>query len=78
MQLVICFKGSSTRDSGERQAFHLTSNVFTPGSVNFINESSDEVAASLTLQGHREGKVAKKIGEYTLRVFETVLSRFSS
>lgn len=72
---LMMVQGISPHESGERHAYHLTSQAWTRGTVHLINESSEEVPGNATLQGYREGGLAKKIWEHTMRVFEKALGR---
>lgn len=72
---LMMVQGISPNDSGERHAFHLTSDAFAPGSLHLIDESSEEVPPNEILQAYREKGMAKKVWDYTLQVFEKILGR---
>lgn len=63
--------GISTEDSGERHAFHLTSDTFGPG-AHRIDETSNEVVVPGVLEEYRKEGWPKKVWEYTLAVFDKV------
>ncbi|KIW10015.1 hypothetical protein PV08_11791 [Exophiala spinifera] len=63
--------GISPQDSGERHAFHLTSDTFGPG-AHRIDETSKEVVAPGVLEEYRKGGWPEKVWEYTLEVFDKV------
>lgn len=76
--LLMVVQGITPQDSGERHAFHLTSHVFGPGSLHLIDESSEEVVLNSVLQGYRDEGMAKTVWEYTMQVFDKILSRVST
>jgi len=75
---LMMVQGITPQESGERQAFHLTSDVFAPGLLRLIDESSEEVAPNAVLRGYQDEGMAKKVWEYTMRVFDMISSRVST
>jgi hypothetical protein len=65
--------GTSPEESGERQAFHLISDIYTPGAWR-INNHSDIVTKPGVLEGYETRGWREKIWEHTLRVFDKALS----
>jgi ribosomal protein S18 acetylase RimI-like enzyme len=63
----------SVEDSGERQAFHLTSNRYSPGAWR-ISPKSDEISTLGVLEQYRERGWPEKVWEHTLRVFDKALA----
>lgn len=59
----------SAEDSGERQAFHLTSDRYSPGARR-INSLSDQVSAPGVLEQYRDRGWQEKVWEHTVRVFD--------
>ncbi|TVY84965.1 Oxidoreductase lepF [Lachnellula suecica] len=76
--VLMAVQGISPQDSGARQVYHLTSDTFTPGSLHLIDESSEEVAPNVVLQGYRDEGMAKKVWDFTMQVFDRVLNRASA
>lgn len=70
---LMMIQGITLQDSGERHAFHLTSDVFAPGSLHLTDESSEEVAPNEVLQAYREKRMAKKVWDHTMQVFGKIL-----
>ena len=66
----------SVQDSGERQAFHLTSDRYGPGAWR-IDDQSEQVLAAGVLEKYREREWPEKIWEHTVRIFEKVLANES-
>ncbi|MCJ1454548.1 hypothetical protein MMC28_004901 [Mycoblastus sanguinarius] len=70
---IMLIFGMSVEDSGERQAFHLTSDRYGPGAWR-IGYLSDQVSAPGVLEQYRERGWAEKVWEHTVRVFEKALA----
>lgn len=70
---LMMVQGISPQESGERHVFHLTSDVFAPGALHLIDESSEEVAPNAILQEYRDEGMSKKVWEFTLQLFERIL-----
>lgn len=70
--VLMMIQGISPEDSGQRHAFHLTSDVFIPGTLHLVDESSEEVAPNEVLQGYQENELVKKVWDHTTQVFEKV------
>ncbi|MCJ1248159.1 hypothetical protein MMC30_005376 [Trapelia coarctata] len=71
--VVVLLFGVSAEDSGERQAFHLTSDRYSPGAWR-IGSSSDQVSAPGVLEQYRERGWPEKVWEHTMRVFDKALA----
>ncbi|KAF4219099.1 hypothetical protein CNMCM8980_010048 [Aspergillus fumigatiaffinis] len=71
--VVMLIFGMSAEDSGERQAFHLTSNRYSPGAWR-ISPKSDEISTLGVLEQYRERGWPEKVWEHTLRVFDKALA----
>ncbi|KAJ4421165.1 hypothetical protein N0V82_003930 [Gnomoniopsis sp. IMI 355080] len=69
---LMVVQGISPEDSGQRHAFHSTSDAFTPGTLHLVDESSEEVSPNQVLQGYREKQLVKKVWDHTTQVFEKV------
>ncbi|XXG98992.1 hypothetical protein Hte_005325 [Hypoxylon texense] len=65
--------GMSPKESGEREAFHLTSTKYTPGSWR-ISSRSDIVPTNKALKYYEDNAWAEKIWEYTQGVWSTASS----
>lgn len=65
--------GISAAESGERQAFHLTSDTYSPGAWR-IDQLSDQVATPGVLEQYREGGWREKVWEHNMRVFDKALA----
>ncbi|ROW00363.1 hypothetical protein VMCG_07240 [Cytospora schulzeri] len=61
---VIRYFGMNIRESGERHAFHLTSDTYQPGSWR-IDSQSDVVPDNDTLRGYHSRGWAEKIWDFT-------------
>ncbi len=70
--VMLCI-GMEVEESGERQAFHLTTDKYGPGMWR-INSSSEPVSAPGVLERYREGSWSERIWEYTMSVFDTTLA----
>lgn len=66
--------GMSVADCGARQAFLLTNDEFGPGQVWRIDEKSESVTAPGVLEQYRERGWQEKVWEYTVGVFEKILT----
>ncbi|KAK2774011.1 hypothetical protein FQN53_003875 [Emmonsiellopsis sp. PD_33] len=69
--VVAALFGTSTEESGERHAYHLTSNSFGPGAW-CIDTCSDKVTSPGVLAQYRERGWPEKVWDHTLRVFEKI------
>jgi hypothetical protein len=67
--------GTSVEDSGERQAFHLTSDIFGPGAWR-IDPYSEIIPADAkgVIEGYPEQEWGGKVWEHTAGVFEKILT----
>jgi NAD(P)-dependent dehydrogenase (short-subunit alcohol dehydrogenase family) len=74
--VVMLLFAISTEESGERQAYQLTSDTYGPGAL-LIGYLSDQVPAPHVLEQYRERGWAEKVWEHTLRVFDKVLANGS-
>ncbi|KAL2065554.1 hypothetical protein VTL71DRAFT_3224 [Oculimacula yallundae] len=63
--------GISPEESGEKQAFILTTKKFGPG-VSLVSEKCEESAVPSALLKYHDGGWAEKIWEHTLKVLEQV------
>ncbi|CAD6574369.1 MAG: hypothetical protein ASARMPRED_006680 [Alectoria sarmentosa] len=70
--LMLIF-GMSAAVSGERQAFHLTGDIYSPGAWR-IDSLSDQVYASGVLEQYRERGWLEKVWEYNVRIFDKALA----
>ncbi|KAI2629581.1 hypothetical protein GGR54DRAFT_635763 [Hypoxylon sp. NC1633] len=64
--------GMSPKEAGEREAFHLTSSKYTPGSWR-ISSRSDIVPTNDALKYYKDNGWAEKIWEYTNGVWDEAL-----
>ena len=71
--LIMMLFAMSTEDSGERQAFQLTSDRYSPGAWR-IDDKSDRISAPGVLEQYRERGWPEKIWEHTVRIFEKTLA----
>ena len=74
--IVMLCVGIEVKESGERQAFHLTTDRYGPGMWR-INPASEPVSAPGVLERYRAGSWSERVWEYTMGVFETTLARGS-
>lgn len=74
---IIRFFGMNIAESGERHAFHLTSDDFQPGSWR-INRLSDAVPDNDVLKDYRARGWEDKTWEFTLQIWERALAKSSS
>ena len=70
--VMLCI-GMEVKECGERQAFHLTTDRYGPGTWR-INSSSEPVSAPGVLERYREGSWSERIWEYTMSIFDTTLA----
>jgi hypothetical protein len=66
--------GMGLKESGERHAFHLTSDSFGPGSWG-IDRHSNIVSDNGILEEYKSRGWAEKIWDYTLGIYDKALSR---
>ncbi|KAI1078797.1 hypothetical protein F5B20DRAFT_192781 [Whalleya microplaca] len=77
MGIMHFFIGMSPKESGERQAFHLTSSQYTPGSWR-ISSRSDIIPANKALKYYEDNGWTEKIWEFTEGVWDKALNTGSS
>ena len=70
--VIMMLFAMSTEDSGERQAFQLTSDRYSTGAWR-IDDKSDEISAPGVLEQYRERGWPEKVWEHTVRIFEKTL-----
>jgi len=70
---VIYYFGMPVAESGERQAYHLTSEDFKPGSWQ-VNRHSVVLPPNKALKEYQERGLAGTIWDHTLRVWERAVS----
>ena len=70
---VHTFLSVSADESGERQAYQLTSDAYGPGASR-IEYTSEIITAPGVLEHYRENGWPEKVWEYTLRVFDKALA----
>lgn len=73
MAFLMMVVGLTAEESGERHAFHLTSDTYGPG-AHRIAETSDEVTTAGILEQYRERDWPEKVWEHTVRIFDQVLA----
>ncbi|RDL31189.1 Uncharacterized protein BP5553_09978 [Venustampulla echinocandica] len=71
--IVNLFIGISAADCGERQAFHLTSDIYSSGAWR-VDQLSEQVITPGVLEQYRERGWREKVWEHTMRVFEKALA----
>ena len=71
--VIMKFFAISTEDSGERQAFQLTSDRYGPGAWR-IDHKCEQISAPGVLEQYRERGWPEKVWEYTVRIFEKTLA----
>ena len=71
--MAMLFVGMEVEESGERQAFHLTTDSFGPGMWR-IDPSSEPVSAPGVLERYREGGYSEQVWEHTMGIFDTTLA----
>ena len=71
--VLMCMMGMSVEESGERQAFLLTTQSFGTGAWR-VGAECEVVAKEGVLAGYREGGWPEKVWDHTLRVFEKALN----
>lgn len=71
--LMMLFVGMDVEESGERQAFHLTTSRYGAGMWR-IDPSSEPVSAPGVLERYREGAWSERVWEHTMRVLDTTLA----
>ena len=74
--VVMLCVGMDVEESGERQAFHLTTDRYGPGMWR-INPASEPVSAPGVLERYRDGLWSERVWEYTMGVFDATLARCS-
>jgi hypothetical protein len=70
---IIRYFGMAAKESGERNAFHLTSDTFGPGSWR-MNRLSEIVPDNNVLKKYQNRGWAEKSWEHTLRVWDKALA----
>jgi hypothetical protein len=65
--------GMAVKESGERHAYYLTSDMFGPGSWR-VNKESEIVPDNSTLKDYQNRGWAEKIWDYTIRVWDKALA----
>ena len=70
---MLLFFGKSVEESGERQAYQLTSNTYGTGAWR-LGSSSDQISAPGVLEQYRERGGPEKVWEHTVRVFDKALA----
>ncbi|KAI1391782.1 uncharacterized protein F4822DRAFT_105390 [Hypoxylon trugodes] len=68
--------GMSSKEAGERQAYHLTSNTYGPGSWR-ISLKGDVVPDNAALKHYREAGWMDKFWEFTVRTWDRALAQSS-
>ncbi|SPQ20706.1 40fa7f92-2fc6-4a09-bd21-52e966abac21 [Thermothielavioides terrestris] len=71
--------GIPPEESGERQAWHLTSTVFEKGKLHQINQKSDEIAPGdlKVFEDYKQRGWPERVWEYTMRVLERAVASTS-
>ncbi|KAI1121358.1 hypothetical protein F5Y10DRAFT_102547 [Nemania abortiva] len=67
------FVGMTPEEAGERQAYHLTSPTYGPGSLRVTN-NSETVPASKALKHYQDNNWPTKVWEFTMGVWEKALA----
>jgi hypothetical protein len=70
---VMFIGGQTSEESGEKQAYHLTSDKFTPGARR-VDAGSNEIARQGVLEQYEQEGGPEKVWEHTARVFEKILA----
>ena len=70
---IIRYFGMSLSESGERNAFYLTSDKFMPGSWQ-TNRYNDIISPNSALKYYQEGGYAQKVWDHTERVWDRALT----
>ena len=70
--IILCI-GMALKESGERQAFYLTSNSYQPGSWR-TNKINDVVPDNVVLNEYKERGWPEKSWEHTLQVWDRALA----
>ena len=70
--LLMVFIGVSPKDSGERQAYHLTSESYRPGAW-LVGPTSDVIPPNSALEMYQERGWTEKIWEHTIGIFQSAL-----
>lgn len=70
---VMFIGGQTSEESGERQAYHLTSDKFTPGARR-IDAGSNEITKRGILEQYEQEGGPEKVWEHTCRVFDKILA----
>jgi hypothetical protein len=66
--------GTSVTECGERQAFNLTTDKYSPGAWR-VDPSSDQISAQGVLGQYRDRGWPEKIWEHTVRISDKALTR---
>ena len=74
--VVMLCVGMEVGESGQRQAFHLTTDKYGLGMWR-IDPSSEPVSAPGVLERYREGSWSERVWEHTMSIFDTTLARGS-
>jgi hypothetical protein len=71
--VLLLFFGMSAEECGERTAFYLISDRYSPGAWR-ISYLSDQVSANGVLEQYRERAGPEKVWDHTARVFDQALA----
>lgn len=71
--VIRMFLGVTLEEAGERNAFHLTSDIYRPGAWR-INKKSDLVLEDSVLEQYREHRWRERVWEHNMRVFDEALT----
>ncbi|KAH8646021.1 hypothetical protein BGZ60DRAFT_438356 [Tricladium varicosporioides] len=74
---IIRYFGMALNESGERHAFHLTSDTFIPGSWG-TSRFNDIVSDNSTLKEYKDRGWAETIWDYTLQIWDKALTTSST
>ncbi|KAL4734226.1 hypothetical protein BDV11DRAFT_212965 [Aspergillus similis] len=72
VNVLVALFGISASEAGERQAFHLASGLFGPGTW-LVDHQSDDVAPNLVIMQGRRHSLPAKVWNHTHEVFEKTL-----
>jgi len=73
VKVIMMLVGISVEESGERHAFHLTSDRYGPGAWR-VDPVSDLVEAPGVLERYREAGWRERVWEHTMGVFDKALA----